>query len=99
VSHAFGGQVLDLPAAGQVTDPCRGEAEETLLITSIDSVFVMDTVWMIGNDTIFFGDLTITNQEDLDIFGQADIRHLVGVLTKPIRSPSGYSLTIASSNT
>ncbi len=51
------------------------------------------------NDTIFFGDLTITNQEDLDIFGQADIRHLVGVLTKPIRSPSGYSLTIASSNT
>ena len=25
-SHAFGGPVVDLPAAGQVTDPCRGEA-------------------------------------------------------------------------
>ncbi len=25
-SHAFGGPVVNLPAAGQVTDPCRGEA-------------------------------------------------------------------------
>ena len=25
-SHAFGGPVVDLPAAGQVTDPCRGKA-------------------------------------------------------------------------
>ena len=24
-SHAFGGPVVDLPAAGQVTDPCRGK--------------------------------------------------------------------------
>lgn len=55
--------------------------ETTLIITKIDSIFVMDTVWMIGNDTIMFGSLTLNGQQDVNVFGQTNIRHMVGGLT------------------